>query len=308
MKVGFVGLGHMGGAMSRNILAAGHQLVVHDLRAEAAAGLLADGAAWAASPRDAAAGQQVAITMLPGPPQVERVLLGPDGLLAGLAPGAIWMDMSTSVPAVASRVRAAAGPRGVAVLDAPVSGMASGARAGTLQIFVGGDRQPFLDVLPLLTAMGDAERILHVGEHDVLSVLQHGDYDESFTLALACKDLGLAVDLARETGVPGRGQRAGRADIPARQGAVRRQRRGDAPDQAARRPQPDQAAPDYPPGLTIPPPPDRPASGHDQPAPGARPCCQPLPPPRSSSARRPRISVPEPSGNSRPSSAGPAAR
>jgi 3-hydroxyisobutyrate dehydrogenase len=256
MKVGFVGLGHMGAPMSRNILAAGHDLVVHDLRREAAAGLVADGAAWAASPRAAGAGREVVITMLPTPRQVEQVLLGPDGLLDALSPGAVWVDMSTSVPEVADRVRALAGPRGVEVLDAPVSGMASGARAGTLQIFAGGGEETYRKVRPLLATMGDPERVLHVGGHgagytvklminllwfahltataevlavgaaagvdlatlrrsllaspaasnflerDVLSVLHHGDYDESFTLALACKDLGLAVDLARATSVP----------------------------------------------------------------------------------------------------------
>lgn len=86
MKVGFVGLGHMGAPMSSNILAAGHDLVVHDLRREAAAGLVADGAAWAASPRAAGAGREVVITMLPTPHQVEQVLLGPDGLLDALSP------------------------------------------------------------------------------------------------------------------------------------------------------------------------------------------------------------------------------
>ena len=256
MKVGFVGLGHMGAAMSRNILAAGHDLVVHDLRREAAAELVAGGAAWAGSPREAAQGRDVAITMLPAPRHVEEVLLGPAGLLDGLAPGAVWIDMSTSVPAVADRVRAAAEPRGVEVLDAPVSGMASGARAGTLQIFVGGRTETYQRVRPLLAAMGDPERIVHVGPHgagytvklminllwfahvtataevlsvgtaagvdlatlrrcllaspaastflerDVLPVLERGDYDESFTLALACKDLALAMDLAREAGVP----------------------------------------------------------------------------------------------------------
>jgi len=98
MKVGFVGLGHMGEPMSRNILAAGHDLVVHDLRRDAAAGLLAGGAAWAASPREAAAGRDVAITMLPAPRQVEQVLTGPDGLLSALPPGAVWVDMSTAFP------------------------------------------------------------------------------------------------------------------------------------------------------------------------------------------------------------------
>jgi 3-hydroxyisobutyrate dehydrogenase len=256
VKVGFVGLGHMGEPMSRNILAAGHDLVVHDLHREAAAELVAGGAAWAGSPREAAQGRDVAITMLPAPRHVEEVLLGTGGLLDGLASGAVWIDMSTSVPAVAARVRAVAEPRGVEVLDAPVSGMASGARAGTLQIFAGGRAETYQRVRPLLEAMGDPERIVHAGPHgagytvklminllwfahltataevlsvgtaagvdlatlrrcllaspaasnflerDVLSVLRDGDYDEGFALALACKDLGLAVDLARDTGVP----------------------------------------------------------------------------------------------------------
>jgi 3-hydroxyisobutyrate dehydrogenase len=256
MKVGFVGLGHMGAPMSRHILAAGHDLVVHDLRREAADALVADGAAWAASPREAARDRDVAITMLPGPRQVEEVLLGPAGLLDGLPPGAVWIDMSTSVPAVADRVRAVAERRDIQVVDAPVSGMASGAEAGTLQIFVGGRAGTYQRVRPLLEAMGDPERILHVGPHgagytvklminllwfaqltataevlsvgtaagvdlavlrrcllaspaashflerDVLPVLYRGDYDESLTLAMACQDLGLAVDLAREGGVP----------------------------------------------------------------------------------------------------------
>ena len=271
MNVGFIGLGHMGGPMSRHVLAAGHDLLVHDIRREAGAELEAAGAAWAASPREAGAGREVVITMLPTVASVEQVLLGADGLLSGMAPGSVWIDMSTSVPAVADRVRSvaernavaeknaaadksAAGP--VQILDAPVSGMAAGAKAGTLQIFVGGEEATYHRVRPLLEAMGDPERILYVGahgsgytvklmlnllwfahlvataevltigtragvdlatlrrcllaspaasnflEHDVLSVLRDGDYDESFALALACKDLGLAVDLAGHVGVP----------------------------------------------------------------------------------------------------------
>ena len=141
MKVGFIGLGHIGGPMSRHVLAAGHDLIVHDLRREAAAGLEAAGATWAGSPRAAGAGREAVITMLPGPAHVEQVLLGPDGLLSGLAAGSVWIDMSTSIPAVADRVRAMAPD--VAVLDAPVSGMAAGARACTLQIFVGGEEPVF---------------------------------------------------------------------------------------------------------------------------------------------------------------------
>jgi 3-hydroxyisobutyrate dehydrogenase len=246
----------MGAPMSANILAAGHDLVVHDIRAEAGAALIAAGARWAASPREAGQGRDVVITMLPTPRHVSQVLLGDDGLLAGLAAGSTWIDMSTSVPEVADRVREQAEPRGISVIDAPVSGMAAGARTGTLQIFVGGDEAIYQRVRPLLAAMGDPDRILHVGgngagytvklminllwfghlaataevltvgvragvdlavlrrcllaspaasnflERDVLSVLERGDYDDSFALALACKDLGLAVDLARQTGVP----------------------------------------------------------------------------------------------------------
>ena len=242
--------------MSRNVLAAGHELVVHDIRREAADELVAAGATWADSPAQAGAGRELVITSLPGPVQVEQVLLAPGGLLDGLEPGSIWADMSTSVPAVAARVRELAEPRGVRVLDAPVSGMAAGAHAGTLQVFVGGERVDYLRARPVLEAMGDPERIRHVGPHgagytvklmlnllwfahlcasaevlaigvaagvdlvtlresllaspaashfleaDVLSVLRDGDYDEGFALALACKDLGLAVDLARATGVP----------------------------------------------------------------------------------------------------------
>ena len=129
MKVAFIGLGHMGAPMCANILAAGYDLVVHDVRPEAAADLVAAGARWAASPREAGRGQDVVITMLPAPRHVADVLLGPDGLLDGLAPGSAWVDMSTSVPEVADRVRALAALRQVAVLDAPVSGMADDSSA-----------------------------------------------------------------------------------------------------------------------------------------------------------------------------------
>ncbi len=256
MRIGFIGLGRMGGPMSRNVMLAGHDLVVHDIREAAAGELLAAGARWAGTPQQAASGREIVITSLPAPRDVEAVLLGAGGLLGALEPGSIWIDMSTSVPEVADRVRAVAEPRGVGVMDAPVSGMTAGARAGTLQIFVGGSEADYMRARPVLAAMGDPDRIRHVGPHgagytvklmlnllwfahlcataevlsigvgagvdlailrdsllaspaashfvacDVLSVLRDGDYDEGFALALACKDLGLAVDLARATGVP----------------------------------------------------------------------------------------------------------
>jgi 3-hydroxyisobutyrate dehydrogenase len=256
VHIGFIGLGHMGGPMALNLLRAGHRLVVHDTRPEAAREHLDLGATWASGPAECADQVQVLITMLPGPRQVEAVMLEA-GAAAALAPGATWIDMSTSSPEAARRVdQVALAPRGVRRLDAPVSGMARGAIAGTLQIFVGGDDADYAEHRPVLEAMGDPERIFLVGpagagytvklminllwfahlvattevltmgvksgvdlgvlrtalsaspaqsnflSNDILGILEHGDYDESFAMALACKDLGLAVDVGRDVGVP----------------------------------------------------------------------------------------------------------
>ncbi|WP_449407813.1 NAD(P)-dependent oxidoreductase [Microbacterium maritypicum] len=254
--VGFIGLGNMGSGMTRNLQAAGFPLVVTDLRRESAADLIAGGALWAETPREVAAASDLVITMLPTPQHVEAVASGQDGLVAGLPDGGTWIDMSTSVPRVLDGVRAATTGRGLHLLDAPVSGMSVGAANGMLQIFVGGDADDVERLRPVFEAMGDPERILHVGGHgagyavklminqlwfshlvataevlsvgvaagvdlgvlrdaliaspanstfvsrDVLSILDHGDYDEGFAIALACKDLGLSVDLARSVGMP----------------------------------------------------------------------------------------------------------
>lgn len=164
-KVGFIGLGHMGGGMARNLLAAGYDLVVHDLNRDAAAALEAGGARWAATPAEAGAGRDVVLTSLPAPPHVEQVLLGPDGLLSGMPPGSVWADVSTSVPAVADKVRELATPRGIDVLDAPVSGMAAGAAAGTLAIYVGGSAAVLERVRPVFDVIGNPEKIVHCGGH-----------------------------------------------------------------------------------------------------------------------------------------------
>lgn len=161
--VGFIGLGRMGGPMARQAIAAGFPLVVHDIRRDAAAGLEGLGAGWADSPRAAARQADILVTMLPGPPQVEAVLFGPDGAFDALGAGSIWLDMSTSTPPVGRRAAEAGAARGVACLDAPVSGMTKGAETGTLQVFAGGDAETFARTLPLLRAMGDPERIFHVG-------------------------------------------------------------------------------------------------------------------------------------------------
>jgi 3-hydroxyisobutyrate dehydrogenase-like beta-hydroxyacid dehydrogenase len=162
MRVGFIGLGIMGASMASNVQKGGHALVVHDLRAEAAAPHVAAGATWAATPRQVAEASDVVLTSLPGPAEVEAVALGDDGLLAGLGPGKTYVDLSTNSPTVVRRLHATFARRGIAVLDAPVSGGPRGARTRKLAIWVGGDEAVFERVRPVLDAMGDQVR--RVGE------------------------------------------------------------------------------------------------------------------------------------------------
>jgi 3-hydroxyisobutyrate dehydrogenase len=165
MSISFIGLGHMGGPMSRRLAVAGLDLTVFDQDAARAAPALERGALLAASAAAAASEAGVLITMLPTPAAVEEVMLGAGGALEALPSGALWIDMSTSSPAVADRVRARGEERGIRVLDAPVAGMSTGAEAGTLEIFIGGDAADVKRARPILEHLGDSERILHVGGH-----------------------------------------------------------------------------------------------------------------------------------------------
>jgi 3-hydroxyisobutyrate dehydrogenase len=162
MNVGFIGLGIMGASMASNVQKAGHALIVHDLRAEAAKPHLASGATWAASPREVAEACEVVLTSLPGPPEVEAVALGEQGLLAGLSAGKAYFDLSTNSPTVVRRIHAAFAARGIPVLDAPVSGGPRGARTRKLAIWVGGDEAVLRRFKPVLDAMGD--QVIRVGE------------------------------------------------------------------------------------------------------------------------------------------------
>lgn len=254
--VGFIGLGNMGGGMTKNLQHHGFSLVVNDIRKEMAEPLLAKGATWANSPAEVAEQSDLVITMLPTPKHVEQVAMGPDGLITALQPDGWWIDMSTSVPEVTERVRRQSEDKRLHIVDAPVSGMAVGAANGTLQIFVGATAEEFQALREVFEGMGDKDRIIHVGgagagyavklminqlwfshlvataevlavgvkagvdlatlrksliaspansnflEKDVLSIIEHSDYDEGFAIALACKDLGLSIDLARNVGVP----------------------------------------------------------------------------------------------------------
>jgi 2-hydroxy-3-oxopropionate reductase len=156
MKVGFIGLGIMGKPMARNLIKAGHQLVVYDRIPELADELAASGASRAESARDVAARSQVTITMVPDGPEVEAAVLGPAGALEGARPGSAMVDMSSISPLVAQRVGAACAAKGVDFLDAPVSGGEPKAIDGTLAIMVGGKREVFDRVLPLFQSMGSS--------------------------------------------------------------------------------------------------------------------------------------------------------
>ena len=161
MKVGFIGLGHMGKHMAAAVLRAGYELTIHDIRPEAAEDPLLAGARWADTPRATAAASDVLITSLPGPEQVDAVVLGPDGVLSGLRPGTFYIDMSTSTPGEMRKIADAAAERSVQTVDAPVAGGMRGARNATLTIMAGGTEEAYQACLPVLRAMG--EKIFLVG-------------------------------------------------------------------------------------------------------------------------------------------------
>ncbi len=152
--IGFIGTGVMGRSMAERLLAAGCPLVVHSRTRAKAEGLLARGADWAENPAALAPRCEVIFTIIGFPRDVEEVYLGDDGLVANVRPGTIVVDMTTSSPALARRIAAAAAARGAQALDAPVSGGDKGAREGTLSIMVGGDETAFRAVLPLFETMG----------------------------------------------------------------------------------------------------------------------------------------------------------
>jgi 3-hydroxyisobutyrate dehydrogenase len=154
MKVGFVGLGNMGNPMASNLIKAGHQLTVHDLRREAATNLLEMGANWVDAPKDVVTGNEVVFTSLPVPRDVEAVVLGENGIMEGATQGTVYMDLSTNSPTAIRRIHDVCAERGVVVLDAPVSGGVYGAAAATLAVMVGGDQAVYDRMKPTLDAIG----------------------------------------------------------------------------------------------------------------------------------------------------------
>src|SRR5919201_5551409 len=141
--IGFIGLGIMGKPMARNLLKAGHQLVVHSRTRLPVDELVKEGARAATSPREVTAQSDVLITMLPSSPDVELVALGRDGIVEGTKAGLIYADMSTISPIVTQKVGQALAAKGVKMLDAPVSGGEKGAMDAALSVMVGGDKATF---------------------------------------------------------------------------------------------------------------------------------------------------------------------
>jgi 3-hydroxyisobutyrate dehydrogenase len=160
-RVAVIGVGRMGAPIARRLLAAGHVLTVCDPSPAALGPLCAQGATRAEDPAGAAAAAEVTITCLPTPDIIESAVLGERGALAGAARDSVLIDMSTSLPSLARRLARAGRERGVAVLDAPVSGGPRGAEQGTLAIMVGGEADAYGRVAPLLEALGRVVR--HMG-------------------------------------------------------------------------------------------------------------------------------------------------
>jgi 3-hydroxyisobutyrate dehydrogenase len=255
-RVAFIGLGHMGGHMCRHVVEAGFDVTAYDLDPGAVARAATQGARPAGSTADCIRDAEILVTSLPGPPQVDDVLCGAGSALEALAPGSLAVEMSTSSLEVGRKAQALAQANEIQLIDAPVAGQTIGAEAGTLAIYVGGEDSAFARARPVLEAIGEPQRIFHLGpagsgyavklllnllwfiqsvataealtigvragvpldrlhtalvsspansvflERDVLPLLGSGDYDEGFAMKLVTKDLGLAVDLARDAGVP----------------------------------------------------------------------------------------------------------
>ena len=153
-KVGFVGLGIMGFPMVEHLLKAGYELCVYDVMQTAVEQAVAQGAKAAGGPKEVAQSSEVIITMLPSEAIAEQVILGPDGLIEGMAPGSVVVDMSTISPSGVQKISATLKKKGLYMVDAPVSGGDVGAKEASLSIMAGGDKAVFDKVLPLLEKMG----------------------------------------------------------------------------------------------------------------------------------------------------------
>jgi 3-hydroxyisobutyrate dehydrogenase-like beta-hydroxyacid dehydrogenase len=196
-EIGFVGLGVMGGRIARRLLAAGHTVIGHNRTRAKAEWLIAEGMAWADSPRAVAEAAEVTFSMVTGTAALEAITRGPDGVVAGLGPGKMYVDMSTASPKASQELAGLVAKRGAAMLDAPVSGSVVTLEEGRLSIMVGGDREVFDRVLPILRDIGPT--VTHVGPHG-LAVLMKIATNLSLAVQMAAFSEG--VLLAEKGGIP----------------------------------------------------------------------------------------------------------
>jgi 2-hydroxy-3-oxopropionate reductase len=195
-KLGFIGLGVMGRPMAKNLLAAGYPLTVHNRSRGPVQELVAAGAEGATSAREVAENSEVIITCLPDSPDVELVATGPDGILAGVREGSIYIDTSTISPVVTRRIADQAAARGVQMLDAPISGGEEGAIKGTLSIMVGGDQAAFESCRDIFQVLG--KNVVHVGASAMGQIVKACN---QIVVAMNLQAVAEALVLAQKAGV-----------------------------------------------------------------------------------------------------------
>ena len=198
MKVGFIGLGLMGSGIAANILKAGHDLIVYNRSAAKTEPLVRDGAKAATTPREAAAGREIVLSMLADDAALEAVLEGDDGLLAGLAPGALHVSLSTIAVATAESVAARHAAKGQAYVSAPVFGRPDAAAAARISVVAAGPAAEIAKAKPLFEAIG--QKLFEVGE-----TASHANVIKlcgNFSLLAVIETLGEAMTLAEKSGVP----------------------------------------------------------------------------------------------------------
>lgn len=197
MRVAVIGLGTMGAPMARHLLAAGHDVTVHNRTRSREEPLAAAGAKRAETPAAAAAGAEAVLTCVSDTPDLEQVVLGPGGIAEGLQRGGIVVDCSTVSPAETARIAAALRERGIGMVDAPVSGGSEGAERGTLTIFCGGADEDFARARPLLDAF--AGRITHLGPSGAGQVAKAVN---QVMIAGTYASVGEGIALAEAAGLP----------------------------------------------------------------------------------------------------------
>jgi len=208
--IGFLGLGVMGENMAKNIQKAGYPMVVFDVRKEQEQALVSKGARSAKTPAELASMCDIIFTSLPGPVEVEKVALGPNGLGEGIRSGSIYVDLSTSRASLIQKIAAEFSKKGVKVCDAPVSGGLQGAISGNLAIIFGGDKEVFEQITPVLKSFGN--KLLYCGKtgsgcicklaHNLVSIVTQQTLAEAFTMAIKAGAEPTAVfDAIRKGGV-----------------------------------------------------------------------------------------------------------